>query len=108
MVSFHDIVDQDARMAEERVAMVFVGWFIESLPFRWLDLRPLLFQLQPSSAFIILIPSAFIILTPSDSRNPLFFRMVTLAVILLNSITIGIQTDRHLVSARVEGIVTRK
>ena len=56
--SFHDIVDEDERAVEQRVRAVFVGWLVESLP----------------------------------------FRVGMLTVILLNSIVIGVQTDRQLVS----------
>ena len=56
-VNFHDIVDEDERSLEHRFSHVFVGWLIESLP----------------------------------------FRMTLLVAILLDSLTIGIQTDRHLV-----------
>lgn len=57
MVNFHDIVDTDERNLEHRFSHVFVGWLVESLP----------------------------------------FRMILLIAILLDSLTIGIQTDRYLV-----------
>ena len=64
MVNFHDIVDSDERSLEHKFSYVFVGWLVESLP----------------------------------------FRMILLVAILLDSLTIGIQTNRYLV--RVVHVLT--
>ena len=34
VLSFSDVVDEDERALERRVRHVFVGWFVESIPFR--------------------------------------------------------------------------
>lgn len=74
MFSFSDIVDEDERSLERRVRHVFVGWFVESVPFRY--------------------RSGDCHMTSCDPLH----RIAMLLVILLNCVVIGIQTDRYLVS----------